>query len=844
MASYTQDNRLIQVFTPLDKDALLLRSFSGQEGISQPFQFELQMHSENHAIDFKRVVGHGATIQLMMPGGEHRYINGIISAFTQGGTIALGDGKDAVELSEYRGTMVPWLWLLTRTSDSRIFQNLSVPDILEKIFLEYGFTNFEKRLHGTYEPREYCVQYRETDFNFVSRLLEEEGIFYFFEHERYRHVLVLADDPSEIKACEFQPHVDFNSVAGPDVDRQVVSELSVSQEVRTGKYTVKDFNFEQPTLNLTADSAGADERHLEIYDYPAEYRKKGQGERLARIRMEQEDIAVRTVYGSSTCRGFVSGCRSEVRSHHRADLNQPYTLVSLYHSCSQGENYRSNLAQASEAFNYSNSFQAVPHAVHYRPPRRTPVPLVNGSQTAIVVGPKSEEIYTDEYGRVKVQFHWDREGNSDEKSSCWVRVSQNWAGKQWGAIFLPRIGQEVIVHFMEGDPDQPIITGRVYNGESMPPYDLPAEKTKSAIKSCSSEVKKEHDEFRFKDKKGFNEIRFEDKKGSEQLFLHAEKDQDNRVKNDSREFVAAYRHLIVGAHQSERVLGAKHTTVKGGVNEKVDGTVSQRIGADLHQKIAANQALEAGGEIHFKAGTNTVIESGSTLTLKVGESFINIDPTGVYIQGAIVTVNCGGTAGSGGGASPLPPRQPEEADGATPTDGGLSEGYKVSHSDLAISARAKEISKLTGMSETDIKLAMKHFRQEKHWLVQDDELWKKRFDPNPDDEDLFLKIDSGEKLNSEDLRYLKDLMQHELVEAKIIQEQGKELNEAFDKGSLEGKLRKELEAYGYDKAKIDRIVAGTPRPVTPYQYAHNLAEVRGGPNPDPHADSAKRLNPW
>ncbi len=522
MALFTQDNRLIQVFTPLGKDELLLRGFSGQEGVSKPFNFDLQMHSENHSIDFKAIVGKGAAVRMILPDGKDRYINGVVSTFTQGGTVVLSDGQKPTELSEYRITLVPWLWFLTRTSDCRIFQNQTVPDIIEKIFSDLGFTDFDKRLHGSYEPREYCVQYRETDFNFVARLMEEEGISYFFEHTKDKHVMVLTDDPSEFKPCELQPHVMYNSIVGEKGDEQVVNDLSLSQEIRPGKYQVKDFNFEQPTLNLAASVDGADERHLEIYDYPGEYRKKAQGDRLARIRMEEEDAAIIVVNGTGTCMGFVSGCRFELKQHYRSDANKAYVLTSVYHSCSQGDNYRSSFNQAIEDLRYSNHFQCVPHSVHYRPPRMTPVPVIHGSQTAIVVGPSGEEIYVDKFGRVKVQFHWDREGKYDDKSSCWVRVSQNWAGKRWGAVFLPRIGQEVIVDFLDGDPDQPIITGRVYNGESMPPYTLPDEKTKSAIKSYSS-----------KGGGGFNEIRFEDKKGSEQLFLHAEKDQDNRVKNDS-----------------------------------------------------------------------------------------------------------------------------------------------------------------------------------------------------------------------------------------------------------------------------------------------------------------------
>jgi type VI secretion system secreted protein VgrG len=273
----------------------------------------------------------------------------------------------------------------------------------------------------------------------------------------------------------------------------------------------------------------------------------------------------------------------------------------------------------------------------------------------MVVGPSGDEIFTDKFGRVKVQFHWDRYGKADENSSCWIRVSQNWAGKRWGAMFLPRIGQEVIVDFLEGDPDRPIITGRVYNGDAMPPYNLPGEMTKSTIKTYSSPGGD-----------GFNELRFEDKKGSEQVFIHAERNQDNRIKKDSLEWIGQDRHLIVIRDQMEKVDGDKHLSVKGDQNEKVTGTVSLKVDADLQQKVGAKHAVDAAQEIHLKAGTNLVIECGTSLTLKVGGNFVNLNPSGVYIQGTMVFINSGGAAGTGSGCSPEAPKAPQEADKAEP----------------------------------------------------------------------------------------------------------------------------------------------------------------------------------
>jgi type VI secretion system secreted protein VgrG len=644
MSQYKQDNRLIQVFTTLGKDVLLLEGFHGLEGVSRLFNFELQMLSEKRDLPFEEIVGKKATIKILQSGMDNRYINGIISSFTQRGSSPLEHAQNP-ELTNYSATLVPWLWVLTRTSDCRIFQQMTVPDILSQVFKEHGFSDFKFRLHGTFGKREYCVQYRETDFNFVSRLMEEEGIFYFFEHYEDKHMLVLANHNSEFKPSPFISVIGYTEPG-------VLTKWEASQEVRPGQYTVTDFNFMQPSLDLTATVNGKDKRKLEVYDYPGEYTGKDQGQRLASLRMEEEQAAMMMVSGASICPGLAPGYQFDLCGHYRRDFDQYYVVTSLYHWAEQSMNYRSNLQAG--AFKYENQFQCILHATPYRPPRVTPVPIVHGSQTAIVVGPADEEIHVDKYGRVKVQFHWDRKGKYDQHSSCWVRVSQNWAGKRWGAIFLPRIGEEVIVDFLEGDPDKPIITGRVYNGESMPPYTLPDEMTKSGIKSRSS-----------KGGGGFNEIRFEDKKGSEQLFIHAERNHDIRIERDRIEWIGNESHMIVKKDQLESVEGDKHLQVRGDRNEKVDGTVSLHAGNAILRKTGTRYALDAGNEIHLKAGTNLVIESGRTLTLKVGGNFININQQGIYILGTMVMINSDGAAGSGEGSSPKAPRAPREADDGT-----------------------------------------------------------------------------------------------------------------------------------------------------------------------------------
>ena len=434
MGEYTQDNRLIRIETVLGKDALLLQSFRGQEGVSRLFHFDLYMHSENRSIPMNSIVGKKATIAIVLPNKKERYINGIISSFSQAGSTPLEMGTTPKIFAHYTATLVPWMWMLTRTSDCRIFQGMTVPDIIAKIFQEHKL-DFSNRLHSSFEPREYCVQYRETDFNFVSRLMEEEGIFYFFEHQADKHTLVLADHRSEFKPDGLHGPISYKSAIGEDMRLEVVSEWSVGQEVRPGRYAINDFNFKDPIFNLSSDVTGKDERKLEIYDYPGEYLTRNEGERLVGIRMHEQESQLSTASGSSTCRGFTAGYRFTLKDHYRKDFNQEYVITSSYISSDQGTNYRTTGPEAMAFFQYSNQLQCVPALTPFRPARTTPVPFMQGPQTAMVVGPPGEEIYTDKYGRVKVQFHWDREGKYNEKSSCWIRVSQTWAGKRWGAMF-------------------------------------------------------------------------------------------------------------------------------------------------------------------------------------------------------------------------------------------------------------------------------------------------------------------------------------------------------------------------------------------------------------------------
>ncbi len=672
----TQDNRLLAIYTPLGKDFLLINSFSLAEGISRLFKLEVDLlHEENEVgfeptiVDPASIVGQGVTLKIDQRDGTVREVSGIVSRFSQ--------GHRDTRFSYYSAVIVPHVWVLTQISQSRIFQNISVPDILREVLP--GF-EVQWQLQETYEPRNYCVQYRETDFDFISRLMEEEGIHYFFEHKDGKHRMIVGDTVQSHADCPSKSRIPFYL----DVTRSAedfvtsINRWQTDYSLQTGKVTTWDFNFQMPNRKLDGTQPSVfsvgESNKLEIYDYPGGYARRYDGidssggeqasklsqidrdkQKTVRTAMESIDAGYKVISGRGDCSAMTSGYRFELFNHPNSQYNGKYVVTSMTHGAQQNPTYVSDDDIETA---YSNEFACIAHgagAPPFRPPRNTPKPIVRGSQTAFVVGPSGEEIFTDKYGRVKVQFHWDRDGQVNQSSSCWVRVAQGWAGNKWGSMFIPRIGMEVIVHFLEGDPDQPIITGCVYNAQTMPPYTLPDEKTKSTVKSNSS-----------KGGGGFNEIRFEDKKGSEQVFVQAEKDADIRVKNDAKEIVLNDRHLIVENDQREKVKKDKSLKVVGDHKEKVDGTISVHAGGDFLEKAGTKFAVDAGTEIHLKSGTTLTIETGTSLTLKVGGNFININAGGIFIKGTMVMLNSGGAAGSGSGSNPSAPVDPLEAAKAEP----------------------------------------------------------------------------------------------------------------------------------------------------------------------------------
>jgi len=630
-------------------EELRVLSFGLTEGISQLFSIDLELVAENDELDFEQIVGQAGALTIQQyEEEESRYFHGIISRFEQ--------GASGLRFTTYSATVVPKIWYLMHRHNCRIFQQMSVRDIVQKILKELGLPGDEYRFVLQSDPpkREYCVQYRESEFDFISRLLEEEGIFYFFEHHDNKHILVMGDSPSAHKAIQGESQIIFHEPRpGQVADEPHIYTFNYTEEILSGKVTLKDYNFKKPALNLKGDKTADKNTELEVYDYPGKFEDPGRGKQLAKVRLEEYQSVKKEGSGATTCTHFAAGFFFTMKKYPRDDFNKKYLLTQHQLSASQPQVLEETAGEGGSSF--SSSFECIPFDVPYRPDRVTPKPVVEGSQTAIVVGPKGEEIYTNEHGQVKVQFHWDRQGKMDEKSSCWIRVSQLWAGRSWGAMYIPRIGQEVIVDFIEGDPDRPIITGRVYHGTNKPPYPLPAEKTKSTIKSDSS-----------KGGGGFNEIRLEDKKGKEQIFIHAEKDYDLRVKEERREYIGKDDNLIVKKHAKKLVKGSHNLTVSGNDSTQVSGNQYLEVKKDRHEKIGKKYFNKSGMEIHLKAGMKIVIDAGMDITLKAGGSFVRINAGGVTIKGTMVKINSGGSAASVKKAKPKGPAQPKEADDAKP----------------------------------------------------------------------------------------------------------------------------------------------------------------------------------
>lgn len=676
----TSAPREAEFVSSLGQDALLFRRMQGREELGRlpEYRIELLRSQKNGPIDVEKLLGTKATVKLLLAKGKYRYFNGWITAIDQGGSTGRFD--------VYRVDLRPWLWHLTLGADCRIFQEKTAVEIIEAVFADYSSQQVEKKLTGSFRKRQYCVQYRESDFDFVSRLMEEEGIYYYFKHSDGQHQLVLCNGSAGHAPMTASKLGWAEAQKDDQLRDDIVTQWRLAQHLRSLKYTHTDFDHEAPATQLLATDqrtvSYAKPGDLEVFDYPGEFADPGaagnaqEGKRLAKLRVDAFEAGHITGEALTPCRHAAAGWTFTFADHvNKGD----YLITGANFEMDFGD-YEATADETSIGF--SCRMSVIPKKTPFAPEMTTPRAQVHGPQTATVVGPSGDELHTDKFGRVKVQFRWDRVGKKNEKSSCWVRVSHPWASKQFGMIALPRIGDEVVVEFLEGNPDRPLITGRVYNGDNMPPYELPAQATVSGIKSQSSKGGS---------LSNANELRFDDKKGSEYVWMQAEKDFHRLVKNDAWDTikhdsftditnnralkigknldaevgeltkvkVGKDCHVDLGADFNLAVKGATGIKSTGKVDLKGDQAISISSGQGLDVDIGQGLKLSANTTVHIKATAGVVIDGGMQLSIKAGAAFITLGPDGVSISGPLVKINSGGSAGSASAAAKASPPAPQ-----------------------------------------------------------------------------------------------------------------------------------------------------------------------------------------
>ena len=633
MSNLTQDQRLLAIKSPLAKDELLLTSFEGSEYISDLFEFQIEVLSSNHSIQPAALIG--KTVTITIQNDLKRSFNGYISSFTYGEV-------KADNLRSYRMTMVPWLWFLSKNNNCRIFQSKTTKDIISQVFKDLGFNDFDFRATGNTAVHDYCVQYNESDLNFVSRLLEEDGIAYYFEQKKDKHVLQIVDEVNAYQACA---ETDLTYSKGNQPNTQL-TRWEHKHEFRKGKWSLNDYDFAQPTksqLQTTASTSKfANAREYEHYEYSPYHDFSGIKD-LTKKRIEAEETPMNLIEASSDCSSFYAGGKFKLSKHAVSAEQGSYIITVIKHRAIDN----SYLAGHESESEYGNNFACIPEAVHFRPPLTHVKPVMPGPQSAVVVGPAGEEIYIDKYGRIKVQFFWDGEGKKDENSTCYLRVVQAWAGSGWGTSFIPRMGMEVIVNFIDGDPDRPLVTGSVYNADNMPPY---SSKTQSGIKTRSTKSGASSN---------FNELRFEDKKDGEQIYLHAEKNLDSMVENDETHTVdhnrtktigdnetssiGKNRDKSVGENQSESIGKDKTIDVGNNHTESIGKDKTLSVGDNHSEDIGKNMTLQVGKDLTEDIGKNLTIVAGDQIVLKTGSASITLKKDGtIALKGKNISVNGSG----------------------------------------------------------------------------------------------------------------------------------------------------------------------------------------------------------
>ena len=610
--------------------------FEGHEAISSLFEYTIDIACENPTLSLNDLIGREASFHIKDEKGHSRTISGAIYSVTQ----------TAVQsrFSFYSFKLAPSFKWLEHRHGFRIFQDQDVPSIVRQIFSDAGIDSPSYRfdLKEHYSLREYCVQYDEHEWNFIARLMQEEGIHFHFEQTEQQAVMVVSDNPAAFRPLSPVRNIKFQGNSGLAGDESTLHALSWNQQVAHDQITFNDYNYEKPNRSLIASAQSEITPSLENYSYPGGYKKAEEGERLTNIALARDKVVSCKIEAQGNVCFLSSGSVFSLTQHPRDDFNHDFLITALKQSGDQPQVLEEQ--SGSGAYRFQTVVSCIPSTMEYRPALVNQSPTIKGSQTAVVYGAPGETIYTDNLGRIKVNFHWEREN----KSSCWLRVSQSWAGNQWGALTLPRVGQEVIVDFVDGDPDHPIVTGCVYHSLHKPPYKLPDHKTRTTFKTQSVPSG------------GFNEFRIEDKKGQEQIFIQAQKDLDLKILQDHKTHVGANSHKIIEQSKFEQVKGELNQAVNGDIKVQAKGGYHSTVGGDRQEKVSGAIKQQAGGDVHIKAGSKVILDAGVELTIKAGGAFIKLSPAGVQIQGAMINLNGGGSAEAASGASPKVPAQAVE----------------------------------------------------------------------------------------------------------------------------------------------------------------------------------------
>ncbi|MFQ2383093.1 type VI secretion system Vgr family protein [Aeromonas dhakensis] len=626
----------------LPESTFVVAEFALDEALNRPFNLRLELASAQPDIDFGAVLDQPCELLVWYNGELQRRVCGVVSDFAQ--------GDSGFRRTRYQLMVQPALWRLSLRQNSRIFQAQKPDEILSILLQEHGITDYAFALKNEHAKREYCVQYRESDLDFVNRLAAEEGMFYFHEFEAGKHRIVFADDAAALTAG---PELFFNLGNRSLEQGPYVRQFHYREAVRPSDVELKDYSFKTPAYGLSHKKVGAELEHqrdtYQHFDYPGRYKEDPSGKAFAQHRLDALRNDAVAGSGKSNSSALQPGQSFSLTEHPNGSLNTDWQIVRIQHTGLQPQALEEEGGSGPTV--YHNEFGVVKASTTWRArigsPEAPHKPMVDGPQIAMVVGPEGEEIYCDEHGRVKLQFPWDRYSSSNDQSSCWVRVSQGWAGGQYGMMAIPRIGHEVIVSFLEGDPDQPIVTGRTYHATNRSPYELPANKTRTVLRTETHQGE------------GFNELRFEDQAGQEEIYIHGQKDLNVLIENDAAWHIKHDEHRDIDNERVTRIKANDHLTVEGEKRDQIKADYSLTVDASLHQKLGQSLLVEAGQEVHIKVGDKLVLEAGSEITLKGGGSFVKVDPSGIKLVGPAIKLNAGGSAGSGsgwGGKAPVVPK--------------------------------------------------------------------------------------------------------------------------------------------------------------------------------------------